>query len=319
MKKAVVIGIDNYPNAQLSGCVNDAKAVAELLRTNGDGSRNFDVSLNLNVQSKAELLYLIDRLFNGDAEISLLYFSGHGSEDGHLVTPDYNGIDLGVSMNDILGYANQSRCRNKIIILDCCFSGKFGEISAIGSSESLLADGVTIMASSSRDEVSVEYDGHGLFTNLFLQSLQGSAADITGRITPARIYTFIDQSLDAWHQRPLFKTNISHFVSIRDVQPRVSKDVLRKISQYFSDPNDEFPLDPSFEFTNDPEYEHEIIKPYAKEENVTIFKNLQLFESIGLVEPVNEKHMYFAAMKSKSCKLTPLGIHYWKLSKDYRF
>lgn len=319
LKKAVVIGIDDYHHAPLSGCVNDAEAVAELLRTNGDRSRNFDVSLNRNVQTKAELLNLVDMLFSGNAEIALLYFSGHGSEHGHLVTPDYNGRDLGVSMNDILGYANRSKCRNKIIILDCCFSGKFGEISAIGGNESFLGDGVTIMASSSRDEVSVEYNGHGLFTSLFLQSLKGSAADITGRITPARIYTFIDQSLCAWHQRPIFKTNTSHFVSIRDVTPRVSKDILRKISQYFPCPSDEFKLDPSFEFTNNPEYKHEIIKPYANPENITIFKELQLFESIGLVEPVNEEHMYFAAMNSQSCKLTSLGVHYWKLSKDYRF
>ncbi|MCC3403956.1 caspase family protein, partial [Eubacterium callanderi] len=44
-----------------------------------------------------------------------------------------------------------------------------------------------------------------------------------------------------------------------------------------------------------------------------------LYESVGLIEPVDEEHMYFAAMNSKSCRLTPLGLHYWKLSKDKRF
>jgi len=46
---------------------------------------------------------------------------------------------------------------------------------------------------------------------------------------------------------------------------------------------------------------------------------LQLYESVGLVEPVDAEHMYFAAMNSKSCKLTALGLHYWKLAKDKRF
>ncbi len=205
------------------------------------------------------------------------------------------------------------------MILDCCYSGKFGESSVIQSNESILGEGVTIMTSSTRDAVAVEVNGQGLFTSLFLQGLRGSAADITGKITPAGIYAFIDQSLGAWQQRPIFKTNISHFISIREIEPRVPKSILRKLGQYFSSPSDEFSLDPSFEFTNTPEYAHEVIKPYAKQENVNIFKDLQLFESVGLIEPVDEEHMYFAAIRSKSCKLTALGLHYWKLSKDTRF
>lgn len=319
MKKALIVGIDEYPNAPLNGCVNDANAVAELLKTNGDGAPNFDVSLKLNLETKAEFLDLIERLFSGDAEASLLYFSGHGSESGHLVTPDYKGKDLGVPMSDVLACANNSKCKNKIIILDCCYSGKFGESSIIKSNESTLGEGVTIMTASSRDEVSVETNGQGVFTNLLLQGLRGSAADITGRITPAGIYAFIDQSLGAWEQRPVFKTNISQFISIRDIEPRVPKNILRKLGKYFDSPSDEIKLDPSFEFTNDPNYAHEVVEPYANEGNVNKFKELQLFESVGLVEPVNEEHMYFAAMNNKSCRLTALGLHYWKLSKDSRF
>lgn len=319
MKKALVVGIDDYPEAPLDGCVNDASALSEILRTNGDGSPNFDVSLKLNLKSKAEFLELLEKLFDGDADASLLYFSGHGSDSGHLVTPDYIGRDLGVSMNDILSYANNSKCKNKIIILDCCYSGRFGELSITQSNESILGDGVTIMTASSRDEVATEEDGEGLFTKLFLQGLRGSAADITGKITPAGVYAFIDQSLGAWQQRPVFKTNISHFISVRDIEPRVPKSILRKLGQYFSSPSDEISLDPSFEFTNTLEYEHNAVLPYAKQENINIFKELQLFESVGLVEPVDEEHMYFAAMNNKSCKLTALGLHYWKLSKDARF
>ena len=102
VKKALIVGIDEYPDAPLKGCINDANAVAELLRTNGDGSPNFDVSLKLNVKTKAEFLDLIEDLFSGDADASLLYFSGHGSEAGHLVTPDYRGKDLGVLMSEVL-------------------------------------------------------------------------------------------------------------------------------------------------------------------------------------------------------------------------
>ena len=78
-------------------------------------------------------------------------------------------------------------------------------------------------------------------------------------------------------------------------------------------------MDPSYEFTNDPKIEHKVIEPFANEEHVETFKDLQLFESVGLVEPVDADHMHFAAMENKSCKLTALGLHYWRLSKDRRF
>ena len=113
--------------------------------------------------------------------------------------------------------------------------------------------------------------------------------------------------------------SISRFLPIRTVEPRVSKQILRKISDYFVDPYDEYRLDPSYEYTNTPDDNHEIKEPYANDDNVKVFKDLQLYESVGLIEPVGAEHMYFAAMNSKSCKLTPLGLHYWKLSKDKRF
>ncbi len=34
MKKALVVGIDDYPSSPLGGCVNDANAIATLLETN---------------------------------------------------------------------------------------------------------------------------------------------------------------------------------------------------------------------------------------------------------------------------------------------
>jgi len=321
LKKALVIGIDEYLSSPLNGCVNDANAVAELLKTNGDGSPNFDVKQVVNVATKNELLGLLEELFSDNADVSLLYFAGHGSDGGggYLVTPDHNGRDLGVSMQDVLRFANNSKCKNKVIILDCCFSGKIGESVITQSSESVLGEGLTIMTASSRNEASMESNGQGVFTNLLLQALRGGSADVTGRITPASIYAFIDQSLGAWEQRPLFKTNISQFFAIREIEPRVSKSVLRKLGRYFQSPSDEFRLNPSFEFTNNPEYEHEMIEPYSIEENVNKFKELQMFASIGLIEPVDEEHMYFAAMRNKSCKLTALGLHYWTLSKDKRF
>ncbi len=321
MRRALIVGIDKYPGAILSGCVNDASAVATIIETNGDGSPNFDVELMTDVQTRAKLLEAIVKLFEGEVDVALLYFSGHGSLNmigGYIVTPDFNRMEPGISMNDILTLANQSKVKNKVIILDCCHSGALGAQSWGDKPLTQMVEGMSILTASRASEAAIEVNGHGIFTNLLLSALRGGAADIGGHITAGGIYAYIDQALGAWHQRPIFKTNITNFTPLRTIHPPVSKDTLRLITQYFVTPEDQLQLDPSYEFTNSPEVEHKVLEPYADADHVAVFKNLQKFESIGLVVPVDTEHMYFAAMKSKSCRLTALGLHYWKLVKDKR-
>lgn len=322
MKKALIVGLNNYPSCKLEWCDNDAIAMKELIETNGDGSPNFDVISVIDSCTKHNLRIAIEKLFADDADVALLYFSGHGADldGGYLCTTDFSGTDYGVRMIDVLEWANKSHCKNKVIILDCCFAAKMGT-SILLNNNSVLGEGVTIIAASQSWQTSAENASiqHGAFTELLIQGLKGGAADIGGNITPASLYSFVDQSLGAWQQRPVFKTNISQFLPLRTIQAKVPKSILRKLSLYFKNPTDEYKLNPSYEYTNEPEIEHQIIEPYAKAENVAIFKELQLFESVGLVEPVGTEHMYFAAMENKSCKLTALGLHYWRLSKDKRF
>ena len=322
MKKALIVGLNDYPNSKLEWCDNDAIAMKELIESNGDGSPNFDVVSIIDSCTKNNLKAAIGKLFVDDADIALLYFSGHGTniDGGYLCTTDFSESDYGVRMTDVLEMANKSHCKNKIIILDCCFAAKMGETILLNNN-SVLGEGVTIIAASQSWQTSAENGAiqHGVFTELLIQGLKGGAADIGGNITPASLYSFVDQSLGAWQQRPVFKTNISRFLPLRTIQAKVPKKILRKMSTYFKNQTDEFKLDPSYEYTNAPEIEHKVIEPYADTEHVSVFKELQLFESVGLIEPVGTEHMYFAAMEDKSCKLTALGLHYWKLSKDRRF
>ena len=297
MSKALIVGIDDYPENKLRCCVKDATALANTIDTNGDGSPNFDVILETNIQEKGRLLGLIKKLFEGDTDTALFYFSGHGYVDelgGYIVTPDYSEDDWGISMNDILKIANASKIRNKIIILDCCHSGAIGQIKSGSRSngESIIAEGVSILTSSLASEVSMEVNGHGVFTNLLLEALKGGAANINGKITPSSIYAFN---------------------AIKSIEPQVPISIIRNLTKYFKTPQDEFDLDPSYEYTNTNNIEHKVVEPYAKEENVAVFKELQKMASVGLIVPVDEEHMYFAAMNSKSCKLTALGYHYWNL------
>lgn len=311
MRKALVIGIDNYASHPLKGCVNDAKAFASIIERNSDGTPNFGVKLIPNVKTKSALKTLIVELFEGKNDVALFYFSGHGFINelgGYIVTPDHSKYDEGISMDEVLTLANKSTVKDKIIILDCCHSGAFGSPANSGGSTTQIIEGITILTASRDSESAIEINGHGIFTNLLLDALQGGAADLRGNITPGSIYAYIDQALGAWDQRPVFKTNVTRFIPLRTVTPPIPFNILRKITEYFKVPEEEFKLNPTFE---DTEKSHDPT-------NVIIFKNLQKYERVNLVVPVDEEHMYYAAMNSKSCKLTALGHHYWRLVKEKR-
>lgn len=323
MKKALLIGINAYPAGnELHGCIEDINCLERAITRNGDGTLNFQVKKMPDVQSSGEVMDRIHDLFNDNSDTALLYFSGHGyvNETGaEIVMPDdvrdVKQYYKGLQMKDIMEVVNRSRVRNKIIIFDCCHAGNLGKYS-ISDTGSELTTGVSMLLACREDEYAEEMGGHGLFTELLCNALQGGAADPTGFITMGGIYAYIDRSFGAWGQRPVFKTNVTEFAPVKTVKPEVSLDEIKKITDLFTRKNDDFALDPSFEFTNDPNVEHKVVKPYAKAENVDKFKTLQKLHSIGLVSPVGTSHMYFAAMESKSCRLTELGKYYWRLVKN---
>lgn len=321
MRKALIVGIGNIKDAQLSGAINDANAVAAILDKNGDGSPNFDIKLITDTEKevkKADLKGLIKEVFEGEHETALFYFSGHGFLNdlgGYMVTSDYQKNDEGVPMDEILTIANKSAIKNKIIILDCCHSGRFGASELIKDDTSLIKKGVTILTASKDSESAIEINGKGVFTALLLEALSGGASNLLGSITPGSVYAYVDQALGPWSQRPVFKTNVSEFVHLRKINPPIPLETLRKLTEYFKSPTDEYRLNPSYEDTNI-ESNPQATTPYADDSKVPIFKNLQKMQSVGLVVPVNADFMYYAAMNSKSCKLTAFGNHYWNLVKN---
>lgn len=313
MKKALMVGINDYAFAPLTGCVHDATEVETMLSKNGDDSPNFStrrMDSTLKKIDRALLKKEICHLFSNSVDIALFYFSGHGvitPFGGYLVTQDCVKYDEGISMHDLMEIANSSPAQNKIIILDCCYSGEIGSIKINNDvSASLIYPGVSILTACGPIESAVEINGQGVFTNLLLEALRGGCADLLGHITPGNIYAFVDRAMGPWGQRPLFKANISQFVSLRDVKPPINTDILRNLTKYFTTPVFEFKLDPSYEYT----------VQNCNPRSVEIMKNLQKMERVGLVVPVDEEHMYYAAMNSRSCKLTSMGVQYWKLVKE---
>jgi Caspase domain len=315
MRRALLVGINDYPVAPLSGCVNDAEAMERLLSRHDDGAVNFDTQLltsDRDQVTRARLREGLEVLFADPAEVALFYFSGHGIENdagGYLVTSDATVYDEGIPLTDVLTLANRAvHIREVAIIVDSCHSGWLGTVPAVDNAHASLREGLSILSASRSSQASLEQGGSGVFTELVCSALDGGAADILGNVSVASVYAYVDQAFGAWDQRPLFKSHVSRMLSLRTAKPAIDIAILRRLPAWFATRDAEFALSPRHEPTAEP-------KDSGAEDT---FRCLQRCNRVKLVEPVDEEDMYYAAMNSTGCRLTALGRFYWKLADDGR-
>ncbi|MCW9189573.1 caspase family protein, partial [Klebsiella pneumoniae] len=114
MRKALVIGIDHYDKiSPLYGCVNDAYSVKSVLERHSDGSVNFAVKLMTATGptkpiNRKEIKQAAEQLFEGDSDVALFYFAGHGyieSVGGFLCGSDCETGDDGFSLHELIHIA----------------------------------------------------------------------------------------------------------------------------------------------------------------------------------------------------------------------
>lgn len=208
-----------------------------------------------------------------------------------------------------MALVSKSKARNAVVILDSCNSGSIANRTEMPG-YSAIHEGTTILAACGSDEYASEEHNHGVFTALLVEALYGGAMNLLGDVTPGSIYAYIDQSLGAWEQRPVFKANIKEFVSLRKNNPQIALSDLRKLTTLFDSPTTEIQLDPTYE----PD-KHEADTQEINKEHEADFALLQKYVKLNLVVPVGEEHMYYAAIHRKACKLTVQGQHYWNLVK----
>lgn len=313
MRLALLVGIDDYLGHPLKGCVADATRMTNVLRTHHNGDPNFDCRTLLappQTVTRALLRQALEELFTKKADVAMFYFAGHGArtERGEIaVTPDRQPGDEGVTLNEVLAYVARSPSQDKLVVLDSCYAGGMGNLTALHGT-TIVPEGVTILAACRDVEAADETAGGGIFTDLLLSALEGGAADLSGNVTVTSLHAYADAVLSGWQQRPMLKIHVSRLLSLRKCAPVVPVEVLRLLPTYFPEPDSRFRLDPSYEPEAKPRHpEHE-----------KVFGHLQALRNAQLLVPVKEKHLYHAAMKSGGCKLTQLGRFYWQRVKAGR-
>jgi metacaspase-1 len=131
MKKAICIGINNYPGTanDLQGCVNDANDWAAMLQTYG-----FETSTILDSQAtkqnvKAALTSLVTSA--GEGDVVVLTYSGHGTQVLDVSGDESDNLDEAIYVydgsivdDDLRTIINQINAKATLVIIsDSCFSG----------------------------------------------------------------------------------------------------------------------------------------------------------------------------------------------------
>lgn len=212
--RGLFIGIDRYTSIdinELSCAVRDATALHALFAdTLGDGGilLSDNTATRQSIQDQFEALKSCD-----ENDIIIITYSGHGSDNHHLVTFDADPYDLpntSISLDTLTDWFSAIPARRLICILDCCFSGGMGSkvlhvpvrsrnmLSVGGKLDKLSGNGRLIITAATDKEEAWENTviGHGFLTYYLLQALQG-AEEVRqdGRVSVYRLLEYVTQNV----------------------------------------------------------------------------------------------------------------------------
>src|SRR6202050_314705 len=199
---ALVVGIQKFENTtfDLKYSVADATAIAQLLQTKAApifDKVNIERLVTPQATTKAALLSAFARYRTIDpGDVFLFYIASHGIVVGEaLASREYFMIPSNLSTNTEEAIRHDALSENevkqaiasipatrKLLLLDTCHSGAMGDAMIRGLEELAAgkvlsgAVGSTVLSASTSDQEALEgQDGHGLFTWVLLQGLNGSA------------------------------------------------------------------------------------------------------------------------------------------------
>ena len=120
-RKALVIGINEYPVKPLQYCKNDANEIGDILELQEYG---FSVTKLIDTNAtKRNILENLNKLFLDNPDFVLIYFSGHAisTDIGTMIVPiDFDSIEPGIDLNIIKSYitGRLSDKSSELILLD---------------------------------------------------------------------------------------------------------------------------------------------------------------------------------------------------------
>ena len=152
----------------------------------------------------------------GEENTFILYFSGHGRGRELMFS------DGGITIKSIIDYVKKLPAKQKIVILDCCYSGQAaaGPMRDFSYEESVgdfAGTGIAVLASCSADGTARLAEGGycSLYTQIIYYALTSRRRIREGRISLIDISDEIRHLMDQWNQthpgkeqKPIFRENM---------------------------------------------------------------------------------------------------------------
>ena len=198
-KFALLIGVSEYPEglSALPAALNDVEAMREVLECPEMGGFN-DVKQLLN-PTRGQMQHEMEMLFRDRTsdDLVLLYFSGHGIADAEgdfFFSATKTKKDKGklvkssaVAARDVYDYMRDCESDRKVVILDCCHSGAFGDrlprdAGDINFQAQLGGKGRVVLTASAAIDYSFERADEALaiYTRYLVEGIKTGAADRDG-------------------------------------------------------------------------------------------------------------------------------------------
>jgi len=314
-RKALVVGINEYNGEirNLRGCINDAKAIQEVLKEHDNGDDNFFVERKSNLSTfnfKKEIEWIL-KGEKGEYEIALIYFSGHGfitDEGGYLVSSNANKREIGISMGELNQQISKSNIPEIVVILDCCHADAMACELEENMQIAQLRKGVSIMAATRYKDVAIESKGRGIFTASIVEGLSGGAADFDGYVTAASLYHHTDNDFSPKQQRPVYKSYTDNMKPLRKCASPYPKETLKKIALPVYSELTKKGMQLSTSMIPESECEEGISKKYLE---------LSIFEKAGLIRFDSQNTLIQAVFREEKAYLSLKGeIYLQRLKKE---
>ncbi len=186
----VVVGISDYPgnNADLRLPVSDANTIEWIYKKNAELKHCKLLNQKATKKNIKTAMNIIYREA-GANDVVVFFFSGHGSAS----RSGLQAYDGEMSYTEIREIISKSKCPNKTMFIDACYSGNLRSSNAcppLPESADIDSPGANVMLflSSRGNETSLEVSTwkNGIFTNYLQKGIRGNADANADRIITAR-------------------------------------------------------------------------------------------------------------------------------------
>jgi hypothetical protein len=217
-RKALLIGTKTYQTGfkPLNSAPYDVEALADLLRhpeVGGFDPENVQVLVD---RTSSDLATQIETWYiqHDKEDFALLFIAGHGVKDGdrrlHFAATNTQKVGdrlittTAVAASSLSNWLRGSKAQRQIVILNCCFSGAFGDLvpmdeGTIDVEEVLGAEGRVVMTSTSSMDYAFERQNGELsvYGHYLVEGLRTGAAATQGsdEITVGELHQYVDRKV----------------------------------------------------------------------------------------------------------------------------